>query len=185
MKKYIPIIVTILCGFNLFSQADFLKNFKQLSNQAYTEYRDGNYHESARLNVKVYNLLESNNVKDRYDSAYNAACTFALAGNFDKAFAWLDLLKGENELENYQFRSDKDLRALKEDFRWDRYDHTENEVKNNIRNKSSYKVINRLKKDFNVIIQKYSLNKTHLLILEKLKTKFYLLLNQECLSEVA
>ncbi|MFV8282631.1 DUF6624 domain-containing protein [Christiangramia marina] len=120
MKNYAFLLFIILLSSNMRSQTSFLENFKELSQQAYTEYQKENYQKSAELNVKVFRLLDKNNVEQKFDPAYNAICTFALAGEKDKAFEWLEFLVREGKLNNYNFRSDQDLKSLKGDPRWNK-----------------------------------------------------------------
>lgn len=58
--------------------------------------------------------LEKTNV----DHFYNAACAFAMAGQVDSAFLWLDksIQNGYNDLDH--LKKDTDLRSLNQDARW-------------------------------------------------------------------
>lgn len=135
MKTYIILLITLFASISSFSQTEFLKKFKSLSSQAFAEYQNGNYNESAKLNVQSYELLDANNVEGKYGPAYNAACTYALAGKSDKAFEWLDLLKTNGQLKNYDYQSDKDLESLKSDPRWNKIGGNANNSENNMTNK--------------------------------------------------
>jgi len=56
---------------------------------------------------------------------------------------------------------------------------------NTLRKDKNYKRQNRLKKDFNLLISKYGLDKTKNELLEKMKSKFILLMDSNTLREVA
>lgn len=71
------------------------------------------YSEAAELYSRVFTLDAANG-----DAAYNAACAYALMGEADLAFAWLDkaIQAGYLDLEHAQ--KDSDLDSLRKDARW-------------------------------------------------------------------
>lgn len=52
------------------------------------------------------------------DDYYNAACAYALAGNKDKAFAWLNSAMQAGWRDSEHLKRDSDLAALRDDPRW-------------------------------------------------------------------
>lgn len=76
-------------------------------------YQAGNYLDS----VKQYAwALELGN--DSPTTAYNAACSAALAGQVDRAFVFLDTAIGFGWIDSQHLKTDSDLKRLRQDERW-------------------------------------------------------------------
>ena len=88
--------------------------FAQTSADAFAKYEAKDYKASAEMFDKV---LKDN--KGTSTDHYNAACSWALAGNKDKAFAHLNksIEKGWTNINH--LKSDTDLSSLHTDKRWE------------------------------------------------------------------
>lgn len=72
--------------------------------------------------VQAAKLFEEAVAKGAHDldDYYNAACAYALAGNKDKAFAWLDKTMQAGWRNSDHLKRDSDLTSLRDDPRWPR-----------------------------------------------------------------
>ena len=86
---------------------------RQLAANAEAEYKNGNYGLSADAYAVV---IDSHGKAPR--TFYNAACSAALAGRTEQAFAWLDaaFTKGWRDMDH--LKQDDDLTSLHSDTRW-------------------------------------------------------------------
>lgn len=79
-------------------------------------YKIKQYQAAANAYSKAF---EANNWKGRPDDRYNAACTWAMAGNKDSAFFQLFRIALKSKYQNYEWiMKDTDLLSLYEDKRW-------------------------------------------------------------------
>jgi len=101
-------IVLILSFFLIVSGQD-------LSQEASQAYENKNFRESARLYVQAFNKGE-----DQTNNAYNAACSYALNGEKDRAFEYLKKAVDLGYTNVNQIKSDSDLESLHSDPRWQR-----------------------------------------------------------------
>jgi len=118
MKKQSFLFLFILLFHLSYGQDKFkpTENYLRLSSKAFGLYNDKNYVEAAKL----YDTLFKNyNGKGLRTDKYNAACVWALAGNNDQAFYYLNrslLTKEWVNLSN--IKADSDLNNLHADKRW-------------------------------------------------------------------
>jgi enterochelin esterase-like enzyme len=87
----------------------------ELSSQAKTAYDQKQYAKSAELYIRAHKL----NAKDTL-SLYNGACSFALAGQKDEAFAALDELAASGYNNPERLKEDTDFASLLNDARWNK-----------------------------------------------------------------
>ena len=115
LRLYTFILLTFL-SISLFAQKKFLPSpeYKKQAQKAYSLYKNKKYLQSGLS----YDTLLSNRKRLRGDE-YNAACSWALAGNADKAFNYLTLAVFKDKWDNLSHIStDKDLDTLHSDKRW-------------------------------------------------------------------
>ena len=87
--------------------------YRAQADLANTRYQEGKYTESGKLYDKAFA-----NGKPTATDYYNAACSWALAGNKEKAFTYLNLSVDKGWDNVPHFKSDKDLNSLHADPRW-------------------------------------------------------------------
>lgn len=118
MKKLLLLAIIGLLSTNfVFSQSDLTK-YDVCITKADSLYNAKEYQASA---VEFQNAFDSNDGKAYSRDRYNAACTFALAGDSDKAFYHMFYLAENPKIlyTNYNHViADSDLNSLHEDERW-------------------------------------------------------------------
>lgn len=125
--KRLPILL-LICLQSVLAPAQSNNTYKQLSQQAISYYRQGDYKRSAETNEAAIALKGKN---AGYLERFNAACAWALAGYPDNAFKQLEYLSssivadpngyiGKRHMDPL-FYSDKDLESLHKDERWDTF----------------------------------------------------------------
>lgn len=97
----------------LFPLLVFSQDVQTLSDKAADAYRAKNYKQSAELYVAALEKEEN-----KSGLAYNAACSFALAGQAEKAFEYLETAVDLGYTNVEQIKSDSDLKSLHNDKRW-------------------------------------------------------------------
>jgi hypothetical protein len=106
----------ILCCGVLVGFAQPFSKYNQLINTADSLYKAKQFKASA-IKYNIAFATKPRNVK--YHHPYNAACSWALAGNADSAFYYLDISAKKYGYSNLNhIRADSDLRALYADGRW-------------------------------------------------------------------
>ena len=106
----------ILCFGVLFGFAQPFSKYNQLINTADSLYKAKQFKASA-IKYNIAFATKPRNVK--YHHPYNAACSWALAGNADSAFYYLDISAKKYGYSNLNhIKADSDLRALYADARW-------------------------------------------------------------------
>jgi enterochelin esterase-like enzyme len=93
----------------------FAQTAKDLAREAQTAYLKKEYAKSAELYIRANKL----DPKDRL-SLYNAACSLALAGQKDEAFAALDELAANGYNSPERLKEDTDFASLLTDARWNK-----------------------------------------------------------------
>ena len=118
MKKKSLLFLFILF-FNLsFGQSKFkpTENYIRQSSKAFGLYNEKDYIQSGKIYDTLFKIFKGKGL--RIDK-YNAACTWALAGNIDQAFYYLNQSLLTNEWVNLSnVDSDSDLSSLHTDKRW-------------------------------------------------------------------
>jgi carboxyl-terminal processing protease len=100
---------------SIFSCVSIGQSLSDLANKAEAAYRGKHYSESANLYVQVISKADE---LDRSPLEYNAACSFALAGEKDKAFLWLNQAIQDGSLDIKKTKDDSDFANLHTDPRW-------------------------------------------------------------------
>ena len=119
MKK---IILATIFGilFTNFTNAQNMDKYIEFVKKADSLYKAKDYKSSA---IEYQNAFDSNNGKAYPNDRYNAACTFALAGDSEKAFYYL-LYSAEHpkiKYNNYNhITTDSDLNSLHKSEQWDK-----------------------------------------------------------------
>ncbi|RFP66797.1 hypothetical protein D0N36_01550 [Hymenobacter lapidiphilus] len=112
MKKITSLLVTLL----LFSNSLLAQDaFSSLSKQAQAAYEVKNYLSSGQLFEQAFQQYPARIT--RWDF-YNAACSWALAGDNNKAFQNLDKAISAGWRNSEKLQYDKDLQTLRSDQRW-------------------------------------------------------------------
>lgn len=114
MTKIRHILGLLLC-LSAFSCVSAGQSIADLANKAEAAYHRQHYSESADLYVQVISKVDE---LDRSPLEYNAACSFALAGDKDKAFLWLNRAIQDGSLDIKHTGSDSDFASLHADPRW-------------------------------------------------------------------
>jgi hypothetical protein len=101
---------------SLLSGAQSEDAYKQLVSKGNELYRAKQYKESAEAYSKAFAAFGGKGfTNDRYD----AACSWALAGNVDSAFVNLERIANKGNFTNYShMTTDSDLNSLHNDKRW-------------------------------------------------------------------
>jgi carboxyl-terminal processing protease len=107
-QNFLIVAVVLLLTF-----ANFAQDGETLSEKASQAYKAKNYKQSAELYVAA---LE--NEDNKSSLAYNAACSFALAGEKEKAFKYLDAAIDFGYTNASHLKEDTDLQSLHQDKRW-------------------------------------------------------------------
>ena len=125
--KFLPILLTcLLLTVDVFAQEN--DAYQRLKNQANTYYYGGDYKRSAETLESAIALKGAN---AGLIEVYNAACSWALAGDADKAFKHLNYLAGhlmadpqgafgKDHLDPFTYK-DKDFESLHDDARWQKF----------------------------------------------------------------
>lgn len=128
MTKFILFITLSLLTIVAFGQTHFKPNAKYTvhSSRAYRFYDEKKYLKSALSYDSLFNLYKWQGLRS---DKYNAACSWTLAGNIEKAFSYLNMAVIDDKWVNLaHILSDSDLNALHSDKRWE---HLINKVKSN------------------------------------------------------
>lgn len=120
MAKFIFLFSLILLSFFTSGQNKFKPDEEYLkrSSRAFGFYGSKNYLQSA---LSYDTLFKLNNGQGLRSDKYNAACSWALAGNIEKAFFYLDKAVIADKWDNLaHILSDTDLNTLHADKRWEK-----------------------------------------------------------------
>ncbi len=115
----IRFIFIVICGFAVFhAGAQVSAGYSENVKKGWDLYNQKEYFNSA----KAYSLAFAlNGGKGSQDDRYNAACSWALAGNPDSAFHYLFGAAEKNNYDNYaHITTDTDLDSIHEDPRWEK-----------------------------------------------------------------
>ena len=115
--KLIKLMLVCSCAFFfLHTNAQPTNAYKDTVKKAEQLYYSKDYDRSARTYSKAFAL---NGGKATQDDRYNAACSWALAGEKDSAFFHLLKAARDNKYDNYShITMDSDLNSLHDDARW-------------------------------------------------------------------
>ncbi|MBB5395379.1 hypothetical protein [Mucilaginibacter sp. AK015] len=115
MKSLIAIIGVNLMLFGM-AKAQSSGSYPDSIKKAFSLYESKNYPASARA---YSNAFKVNSWKGFSDDRYNAACSWAMAGNADSAFYQLNRLANLLSYSDYaHITTDTDLNSLHNDKRW-------------------------------------------------------------------
>lgn len=113
MRSFL-LTVILLSSASLIGQEDY----SGLVEKAWSQYQSDEYLESGKTYEQAF---KANGNKGLVTDRYNAACSWALAGESDKAFDQLFKIAGKGNYTNLpHMLSDSDLNSLHEDKRWDK-----------------------------------------------------------------
>lgn len=131
--KTIALLFCFFIATNMLAQ-----DYNTLIKQADSLYRASNYKSSGITYEKIFRMFSE---KFNSTDAYNAACSWALAGNTQKAFYFLktSITKGYNDYKHAS--QDKDLEKLHIDKSWKKY---LKQIKGNYTRKYNIQLINQL-----------------------------------------
>ncbi len=119
MKKFILVAILGILFIN-FTNAQNMDKYVEFVKKADSLYNAKDYNSSA---IEYQNAFDSNDGKAYPNDRYNAACTFALAGDSEKAFYHL-LYSAEHpriKYNNYNhITTDSDLNSLHKSEQWDK-----------------------------------------------------------------
>lgn len=90
------------------------QNFEELVQDAYKNYKEGNYSESVKIYQEAFKIKEGSALQ-----YYNAACSFALSGNKVQALEYLNKSADKGWMNVKHVKRDKDLVALHDEEGWD------------------------------------------------------------------
>jgi hypothetical protein len=115
MKKIIFSLLAII----FFAHSSFSQNYRKytkLVNEAFALHKEKEYLKSAQKYSEAFVSLKN---KGMYYDRYNAACSWALAGEPDSAFVQLFSIARNANFSNYEYmNNDVDLKSLHSDKRW-------------------------------------------------------------------
>ncbi len=126
--KLLPILILFMF-YSTSSIAQDDEAYKRLEQQATIYYRQGDFKRSAET---LESAIALKGDKCGYSEVYNAACSWARAGNADNAFKHLNYLAGtimtdperrlgKRHMDPLFYMFDKDLESLRHDKRWDEF----------------------------------------------------------------
>ena len=118
MPRIILLFILILLASFVFGQQTFRPTaaYTAQSSRAYGYYMDKKYLQSGLSYDTLFKISKGKGTKS---DKYNAACSWALAGNKDRAFYYLDKAASEDNFTNLShLLSDADLTILHKDERW-------------------------------------------------------------------
>ena len=118
MPKFELLISLLLLHFFSTGQSKFIpdENYSKHSARAYDFYERKDYSKSA---LSYDSLFKMTNGKGQMADRYNAACSWALAGNIEKAFFYLNKVVIDDKWTHLShIVSDSDLKTLHPDKRW-------------------------------------------------------------------
>ena len=111
LKRFLIVIIMIATTYSYScSQQD---EYFQKTSQAVEHYRNGNYQKAGESYDEAFKLGDPN--KGDY---YNAACSWALAGNNEKAIDYVNKAIDSGWLDIDWLKKDPDLKSLHNDQRW-------------------------------------------------------------------
>jgi hypothetical protein len=115
MKKQF-VMFCLCCLFVIYTKAQLSPGYSENIKKAEALYYSKDFENSARTYSLAFAL---NDGKATQDDRYNAACSWALAGNADSAFYHLFRAAEKNKYDNYShITMDTDLNSLHNDKRW-------------------------------------------------------------------
>ena len=118
MPRIILLFILILLASFVFGQQTFRPTaaYTAQSSRAYGYYMDKKYLQSGLSYDTLFKISKGKGTKS---DKYNAACSWALAGNKDRAFYYLNKVAAEDRFSNLShLLSDADLTILHKDERW-------------------------------------------------------------------
>lgn len=119
MKHYFALMLFLICFFNC-SFGQNQAKYAELVTEAWSLYESKDYQKSAEKYKEAFDQLSG---KAYSSDRYNAACSYALAGNADSSFYHLYYLAENPKIKyrNYgHLTYDSDLHTLHADKRWDK-----------------------------------------------------------------
>lgn len=115
MKKELCLISILLLSIETNAQK-LSKTYDSLITAAYAQYNAKYYQKAADTYTEAF---KSQGWIGNYNDRYNAACSWAKAGNADSAFFQLERIATKVQYAEYnQLRIDRDLESLHKDRRW-------------------------------------------------------------------
>jgi len=104
-------VIIMIFTYQLNSQQD---EYYKLITEAISQYRSANYEEAGIAFENAFKIGDPNK-----EDFYNASCSWALAGNKDKAFDYLNKSIDAGWLQPEHLQIDPDLLTLRDDRRWE------------------------------------------------------------------
>jgi SagB-type dehydrogenase family enzyme len=104
-------VIMIIISYQSCSQQD---EYYKLISEAISHYRDGDHQKAGETFDKAFKIGDP--AKEDF---YNACCSWALAGNKDKAFDLMNKAIDAGWLDASHFQDDPDLKILRDDPRWE------------------------------------------------------------------
>ena len=115
MRKILLLALALLSSGSMIFSQDYLRYY-ELVDEASALYDSGAYMQSGMKYSEAFVTLGN---KGTMDDRYNAACSWALAGNADSSFSQLFRMSTKMDLKEYDYLvSDADFNSLHTDPRW-------------------------------------------------------------------
>ena len=117
--KYIVVFIALIIGHVASGQNNFIPDemYVRFVGKAHKLYEEKRFRQSGLTYDSAFAGKQGNGM---YIDFYNAACTWALAGDREKAFSYLDRAVAQGQYSNLShIQSDLDLMGLRGDKRWD------------------------------------------------------------------
>ena len=112
LLSFIPFTIVVSGQNKFLPDEQYIKN----SSRAFSFYENGNYFKSALSYDSLFNQYRNQGLRN---DKYNAACSWALSGNIEKAFFYLTLAVEVDKWSNLShILYDSDLSTLHPDKRW-------------------------------------------------------------------
>ena len=113
MNRSLFLLPFLFCTGALAQQEE---NYSSLIQEAFAQYRAGDYRTSATIYTKAFSITNDAKPDDRY----NAACSWALSNEADSAFSQLLKIARSGAYHSYEhITTDTDLQTLYNDARWE------------------------------------------------------------------
>ena len=113
MKKASLFLVLILVNVQVYAQGLNNTGYKSAITKAFHQYQNKQFKKAGLAFEEAFKLQEPKNV-----DLYNAGCSWALAGNKEKAFKYLTRAIDKHYSDFKHFTTDPDLSVLHSDKRW-------------------------------------------------------------------